>query len=150
METVTVKKKGGRNTDTLTFKKNAPRLVKARAEAARLKSEADALLRGVESTQTVLCSICGKRSQVQNIDYADWYWYESPHGCMGGDHWHRAGFFYNCPKCGHTMKEYPPQSYESDEKKAQYEALAHLIRTYGKAHNEVHLQNWYAWINETK
>ena len=53
----------------------------------------------ITERSTILCKKCGKRSQVRNIQFARYYWYESPHGCMGGACWHSNGFVVVCPKC---------------------------------------------------
>ena len=93
-----------------------------------------------------MCPKCEKRSQVQKIVYVDWYWYESPHGCTDGDMWHRGGFFMMCPKCEHVTKVYPVGKYEGDEKKVYYNAVSHLVRTYGiRDKDDKKLKDWYAW-----
>ena len=130
------------------FNVDAPRLKRARKKAAELRVEADKVLSDTESTQTVMCPKCEKRSQVKKIVYADWYWYESPHGCTDGDMWHRGGFFMMCPKCEHVTKVYPATKYESDEKQKYYAAIKHLIRTYVIQDEDKKLTDWYNWYDK--
>jgi hypothetical protein len=33
------------------------------------------------------CVYCGKTSALGKCGFVQGHWYESPHGCMGGDHW---------------------------------------------------------------
>ena len=50
---------------------------------------------------------CGKGTQAKNIQFCRYYWYETPHGCMGGDTWHTNGFMMVCPKCGEREHVHP-------------------------------------------
>jgi len=54
----------------------------------------------VTERTVVKCKSCGKGTQARNIQFCRYYWYETPHGCMGGACWHTNGFMMVCPKCG--------------------------------------------------
>ena len=63
----------------------------------------------VTERSTIYCKKCSKRTQIRNIQFARYYWYERPHGCMGGDTWHYGGYIITCPKCGHWEKVTTPR-----------------------------------------
>lgn len=42
----------------------------------------------ITERSTILCTKCGKRSQIKNVTFSRYYWYEKPYSCMGGAMWH--------------------------------------------------------------
>ncbi len=49
---------------------------------------------------------CGSLHAVADAVYIQSYWYESPHGCTGGDMWHLGEGGWICPSCGHENRLY--------------------------------------------
>jgi hypothetical protein len=47
---------------------------------------------------------CGYGFYIQDLEYVQTHWYESPHGCTGGDNWHKGEGQFICPKCGHRNR----------------------------------------------
>lgn len=84
----------------------------------------------ISERSTILCKKCGKRSQIKNVIFSRYYWYESPHGCMGGACWHSNGFVVACPKCGkweHFRK--PTKSLPNyDLQKVEFRIVEKLLR----------------------
>lgn len=48
----------------------------------------------------VTCASCGKRHNIETLNYVQNYWYERPWGCTGGATWHTSdsdsGFVCTC------------------------------------------------------
>jgi hypothetical protein len=68
---------------------------KAQAVVNDIKSQIEDRLR----MTVVLCS-CGHGAAIGSLTYIQTHWYESPHGCTGGDMWHQDEGQYDCPSCG--------------------------------------------------
>lgn len=49
---------------------------------------------------------CGSLHAVADTVYIQSHWYESPHGCTGGDMWHAGEGGWICPSCGHENRLY--------------------------------------------
>ncbi len=50
----------------------------------------------------ISCAHCNARAALSRFGFIQDYWYESPHGCMGGDHWHYSKTklcHIVCPSC---------------------------------------------------
>lgn len=91
---------------------------------------------------TILCKKCGKRSQVKNVEFGRYYWYETPYGCTGGDCWHMNGFIIVCPKCGewehvHEASKTLPNF---DEQKMEFRIMKKLLR-FAQQRGDVHYSN---------
>ena len=81
-----------------------------------LKAERVALLAKVKSTDEAIaaklshtlvrCGQCRIGHEVRELIYLQTHWYESPHGCSGGDTWHAGEGQWACPDCGHTNRLY--------------------------------------------
>ena len=68
----------------------------------RLLKLRDALL-----AQTLLpLGCCDTSHMVKDVVYVQTHWYESPHGCMGGDTWHQGEGQIICPSCGARLRLY--------------------------------------------
>jgi hypothetical protein len=50
------------------------------------------------------CECCGEKHAMKDCDVIQTHWYESPHGCMGGDTWHENDIHIVCPKTGHRNR----------------------------------------------
>lgn len=82
----------------------------------------------VSAKSTIFCKNCARKSQMRIVKYAKWHWYESPHGCMGGDQWHFGGYLITCPKCGNDEKVEKPHKNGSPEKIAEFMVLERMLR----------------------
>ncbi len=49
---------------------------------------------------------CGTELRPCDVVYIRTHWYESPHGCTGGDTWHEGEGQFDCPKCGKRSRLY--------------------------------------------
>lgn len=49
---------------------------------------------------------CGMRHKIKDLEYIQTHWYESPHGCTGGDTWHSGEGNFICPHCEHRNRLY--------------------------------------------
>ena len=49
---------------------------------------------------------CHTEAMVKDLVYIQTHWYESPHGCMGGDQWHPGEGQILCPHCGARLRLY--------------------------------------------
>jgi hypothetical protein len=68
---------------------------------------------------------CGTALEIGELEYIQTHWYESPHGCSGGDHWHEGEGQFICPHCGHRNRLY-------DRKDVK--GLKHLFKSITKAY----------------
>jgi hypothetical protein len=78
----------------------------------------------------VKCKSCGKGTQARNLIFARYYWYERPHGCMGGATWHTNGFMLVCPKCKETEHVHPATEAlpNYDIQKMEYRIMERILR----------------------
>jgi hypothetical protein len=88
------------------------------------------------------CKSCGKGTQAKNIRFARYYWYESPHGCMGGDHWHSNGFVIYCPKCGEWEHVHPATNSlpNYSQQEVEYRIIEKLLK-FGTQYGDVRYSN---------
>jgi hypothetical protein len=84
-------------------------LEELRTDRAAKKAELDAIdaLIKVELSKTLVrCESsnyglgCGMAMEVRELTFIQTHWYESPHGCNGGDMWHRGEGNFKCLHCG--------------------------------------------------
>lgn len=54
---------------------------------------------------------CGDKFFIRDITYIQTHWYESPHGCTGGDMHHEGEGQFECPSCGHRNRLYQRESF---------------------------------------
>lgn len=80
------------------------RAILANRDDALKLQQRDTLLKC--SSQCATGKGCGALSRVGDLVYIQTHWYESPHGCSGGDYWHRGEGRWKCPSCGHTNRLY--------------------------------------------
>ena len=109
---------------------DSSRLKKARETYKKEVFFARQELNEVERTQYIKCKKCNKKSQVKKFEYSNFYWYEQPHGCMGGDNWNEAGIYLKCPKCGNIEKINMPLNWASEKEKVKYNKLHNLIKNH--------------------
>lgn len=62
---------------------------------------------------------CGMALKVGELTYIQTHWYESPHGCTGGDIWHQGEGQFFCPHCNHRNRLYD---------RPEIEKLKHLFK----------------------
>lgn len=96
----------------------------------------------ITERSTVLCNKCGKRSQIKNVTFSRYYWYESPHGCMGGDTWHTDGFIVVCPKCDKWNHAHKPTKAlpNYDIQKMEYRMIEKMLR-FAQQHGDIRYSN---------
>ena len=84
----------------------------------------------VTERTVVKCKTCGKGTQAKNLQFCRYYWYESPHGCMGGATWHTNGFMVVFPKCGDREHVHPASHSlpNYDIQKMEYRIVEKLLR----------------------
>lgn len=70
---------------------------------------------------------CGLGFEVRELDYIQTFWYESPHGCMGGDTWHMGEGKWVCPKCFAENRLYD---------KPEINALKSLFKSVKESHEK--------------
>jgi len=56
---------------------------------------------------------CGAGFYIDELEYIQTHWYESPYGCTGGDNWHQGEGQFICPKCAHRNRLLNRQDIES-------------------------------------
>ena len=56
------------------------------------------------SRSYLICSSCGKQTQIKRVTLLQTHWYEAPYSCTGGDRWHPGERKAKCPKCGFTNR----------------------------------------------
>lgn len=49
---------------------------------------------------------CGMAMQINELEFIQTRWYEGPHGCSGGDHWHQGEGQFVCIHCGTRNRLY--------------------------------------------
>lgn len=78
------------------------------AEIAELTARIDALRKQtlVKCSNNNYGKGCGQALEIGELEYLQTHWYESPHGCMGGDTWHSDEGQFDCPHCGHRNRLY--------------------------------------------
>lgn len=87
-------------------------LLRQKALALSTLAVIDAKIRERKSQTLVRCDSdsngrgCGAAHEVRNVEYIQTHWYEGPHGCSGGDFWHRGEGQWACPSCGHKNRLY--------------------------------------------
>ncbi len=62
---------------------------------------------------------CGMAAKIGEKTYIQTWWYESPHGCMGGDTWHPDEGQWKCSHCGKLNRLYD---------KPDIQKLSHLFK----------------------
>lgn len=99
-----------------------------RAEEARLKQELAGIHGQINAKlkeTLVACSKdsygngCGMAAKIGELTYIQTYWYESPHGCTGGDHWHAGDGEWKCTHCSKLNRLYD---------KPEIQKLKHLFK----------------------
>lgn len=120
------------------IKTNLPKLEKAHKALTKAQEHYETVKEVVlhdmptpTENKTILCKKCGKRSKVTKVRYADYYWYERPHGCMGGDMWHHGGILIECPKCEARESVSKPHKYSDIKNDVEYNTLKVLLNAYG-------------------
>lgn len=105
----------------------------------------------ISERSTILCKKCGKRSQARNIKFSRYYWYESPHGCIGGDAWHWDGYIVSCSKCGNWEKINCPSkslSNNYDVQVMEFRIIEKMLR-FAQQYGDVRYSNGdYEFTNE--
>lgn len=117
---------------------NSPSLIKALETYEKEVSFARYELNEVEKNQYITCNNCNKKSQVKKFQYSDKYWYEKPHGCMGGDIWHEGGIYLKCPKCNKIEKISMPFDFADGEEIKKYNFLVDLVRKHGIKREDIY------------
>ncbi|MBU1567757.1 MAG: hypothetical protein KJ630_19295 [Proteobacteria bacterium] len=56
---------------------------------------------------------CGAGFYIDELEFIQTYWYESPYGCTGGDNWLPGEGQFECPKCGHRNRFLERQDIEA-------------------------------------
>ena len=121
----------------IEIKSELPKLKKIRKKIEDLEEIYDEMISSlsisnaefkITENSTILCKKCNKRSRVKNVEYLVWYWYETPHGCTGGDEYHKGGYNVECPKCGFVSKITKASVYASKEDKYEYKTFERLIK----------------------
>ena len=80
----------------------ALKMVELRKE--QLADAKDAVVTAVANT-FLACQKCGGRTKIKTLTLIQTHWYESPHGCTGGDLWHSGESQVRCPKCGFVNRD---------------------------------------------
>lgn len=59
-------------------------------------------------SETWQCESCNAENEISDTPKDTLYWYEIPHGCMGGDTWHtdKHDFYFYCPSCNAKYRAY--------------------------------------------
>ena len=96
----------------------------------------------ITARTVVKCKSCGKGTQARNLQFCRYYWYETPHGCMGGDHWHSNGFMVVCPKCGDREHVHPATKAlpNYDVQVVEYRIMERLLR-FAQQYGDVRYSN---------
>ncbi len=90
-----------------TEKEHKASLKKIEAAKKRLeKMQADHKL--LQKQRQISCGECHTVSNIGDMVFIQPHWYESPHGCMGGDMWHQCkdDGFAVCPHCKSELRLY--------------------------------------------
>ncbi|KWT98487.1 MULTISPECIES: hypothetical protein [unclassified Variovorax] len=87
---------------------NEAELAAVQAEMDRLRKIRSGLLRQtpVACERNNFGQGCGAVTSIGELTYIQTHWYEGPHGCSGGDTWHRGEGQFVCPSCGHRNRLY--------------------------------------------
>lgn len=117
---------------------NTSSLIKARKEYEQKIISAREELINVEKTQYIKCKKCGRKSQIKSLKYSEIFYYEKPHGCIGGDNWYSSGIYLECPKCGNTTKLHKPSNLASEKEKIDYTKFHNLIMNHGIKCEEIY------------
>lgn len=83
---------------TTILEKEATVKERARRILERLRNQKINLIKA----KKFACGNCKTVSSFSSLGFVQDYWYESPHGCMGGDTWHRSKMslcHLVCPHC---------------------------------------------------
>lgn len=95
-------------------------------------SKIEEQIKDFERKTLVLCTNnnhgkgCGMGLEIGALTYIQTHWYESPHGCMGGDTWHMGEGNFICPKCEHRNRLY---------NRPEIEELKYLFKNIIEEHN---------------
>lgn len=135
-------------------------LERARSAVEKAKERYDKIKDGLTSydpevseQSTILCKKCNKRSQIRNVQYAKWYWYERPHGCMGGDTWHWGGYIIVCPKCNHWEVVHRPHKFGGgnyDMNVMEFRILEKMLPFAKQCNDQLSKDGWYEDAGEIK
>lgn len=74
---------------------------------------------------TFSCGHCHTVSQIGDAEFIEHYWYESPHGCTGGDNWWLSEDVaaIECPVCNAHLRIYTPEYADYFSKKQYFKAV---------------------------
>lgn len=108
-------------------------------EVEKLRKKLDILLCKFEDKEEVIygkitnliaqytfsCGHCHTESQIGDAVFIEHYWYESPHGCTGGDNWWLSEEVaaIECPVCKSNLRIYTPKHADFFAKKRHFKAI---------------------------
>lgn len=98
-----------------------------------LKQQEQKLLKALDAkraSKKFKC-VCGSTHRISECEAVQSYWYESPHGCAGGDSWHSDSLYIVCPFSGvenrvlfdDTDLEYNVRSQYKNNTEAQFKDM---------------------------
>ena len=80
-------------------------ILRTEAKIVALKQQRDDII-GTDTK--IKCGSCSHTFSIKDATFIQPHWYESPHGCMGGDIWHmdKNSAYVSCPECSATLNLY--------------------------------------------
>lgn len=98
----------------------------------------------------IKCPTCGKFSKISKMDYCQTYWYESPHGCTGGDNWWPGEINTFCLHCNETIRinhhaefDYDTNGYLESEIHRKISNMRYLFKNHFEKYGDSKMEKSY-------